>query len=278
MRAATTFVFSNVARPEGWDKEHALPEEELIDIGGKLRLYVEAPLGTGAVVTPEPAQAHYLLHVMRAKEGNRILLFNGEDGEWRARLSEVTRKSCTLVCEAMTEPQSDVPDLWLAFAPIKKTPSDYVAQKATELGVRVLQPVITHRTVARRVNGERLRANAIEAAEQSGRLSVPETREPLGLDALLRSWPKDRRLLFCDEGGDAAPIAHTLTCARQTLVPWGVLTGPEGGFDKEERAAIRSHAFVVPVTLGPRIMRADTAALAALAVWQAICGDWGVAL
>jgi 16S rRNA (uracil1498-N3)-methyltransferase len=166
-----------------------------------------------------------------------------------------------------------VPDLWLAFAPIKKTPADYLAQKATELGVAVLQPVITNRTVARRVNLERMRANAIEAAEQSGRLSVPEIREPVSLDALLRSWPAGRRLLFCDEGGDAAAIANALDDVGD-WTQWGVLTGPEGGFDPQERAAIRQCAFVVPVTLGPRIMRADTAALAALSVWQAICGDW----
>jgi 16S rRNA (uracil1498-N3)-methyltransferase len=166
-----------------------------------------------------------------------------------------------------------VPDLWLAFAPIKKTPADYVAQKATELGTAVLQPVITHRTIARRVNLERLRANAIEATEQSERLTVPEIREPLTLNQLLESWPKDRRMLFCDEGGDAQPILDAL---RQSKAgPWGILTGPEGGFDPGERALLRNQPFVVPVTLGPRIMRADTAALAALSVWQAVRGDWG---
>jgi 16S rRNA (uracil1498-N3)-methyltransferase len=149
-----------------------------------------------------------------------------------------------------------------------------VAQKATELGVRVLQPVITKRTNARRVNLERLGANAIEAAEQSGRLSVPEVREPVSLDALLETWPRERRLVFCDEGGDAEPIAAALPRVKESSSAWGVLTGPEGGFDPQERAAIRSSAFVLPVTLGPRILRADTAALAALAVWQAVLGDW----
>ena len=210
---------------------------------------------------------------MRAREGDRVLLFNGVDGEWRARIAEVTRKTCSLLCEAQTEPQAEVPDLWLAFAPIKKTPADYVAQKATELGSRVLQPVITRRTVARRVNLERLRANAIEAAEQSGRVCVPEVRAPVSLEALLKSWPDRRLLLFCDEGGDAEPIAEALEKTRGHAA-WGVLTGPEGGFDPDERARIRACPFVVPVTLGPRIMRADTAALAALAVWQAIAGDW----
>ena len=245
---------------------------DLIAPGGKLRLYVEVALAAGAGVEPSPPQAHYLLHVMRAREGGAVRLFNGRDGEWRARITKVSKRSCTLTCEARIAEQAQVPDLWLAFAPIKKTPADYVAQKATELGVRVLRPVITHRTIARRVNLERLRANAIEAAEQSGRLSVPEVCAAVELDALLKSWPKDRQLLFCDEAGDAPAIAGALAKAKKGA--WGVLTGPEGGFDDEERALIRAQSFVVPVTLGPRIMRADTAALAALSVWQALCGDW----
>ena len=249
---------------------------DLTDIGGRLRLFVGAGLSIGTKISPTESQAHYLLHVMRAREGDRVILFNGVDGEWRARLTEATRRSCTLSCEIRIRVQDEVPDVWLAFAPIKKTPADYVTQKATELGVRVLQPVITRRTVARRVNRERLRANAIEAAEQSGRLSVPEVREATALDALLRSWPPARGLIFCDEAGDASPVADALTKAKEdsAWTAWGVLTGPEGGFDPEERAAIRQHRFVLPVTLGPRIMRADTAALAALAVWQAIAGDW----
>ncbi len=240
--------------------------------GGKLRLFVEAPLAAGAAVEPTQAQAHYLLHVMRARVGDAVRLFNGSDGEWRAKITQVSRRACVLQCEARIAAQAEVPDLWLAFAPVKKTPADYVAQKATELGVRVLQPVMTHRTIVARVNLERLRANAIEAAEQSGRLSVPEVREATELDALLKSWPKERQLLFCDEGGDAPAVADAL--AGQARGAWGVLTGPEGGFDDEERAFIRAHAFVTPVRLGPRILRADTAALAALAVWQALCGDW----
>jgi 16S rRNA (uracil1498-N3)-methyltransferase len=255
------------------DKERDSRGPDLAYAGGKLRLFVEARLEAGAELMPGESQAHYLLHVMRAREGDRVLLFNGMDGEWRARLAHVARRTCTLVCEARTEPQADVPDLWLAFAPIKKTPADYVVQKATELGVRVLQPVMTRRTIARRVNLERLRANAVEAAEQSGRLTVPDVREPMDLEALLRSWPEPRRLLFCDEAGDAASLADALQQVRGGA-PWGVLTGPEGGFDPEERAAIRESPFVVPVMLGPRILRADTAALAALAVWQAMVGDW----
>ncbi len=241
--------------------------------GGKVRLFVEAALQSGVKVPINDAQTHYLIRVMRAGVGDRLLVFNGQDGEWRCEILEAKKHSATLVCEAQTENQSDLPDLWLVFAPIKKTPADYVAQKATELGVRVLQPVLTRRTIARRVNTDRLRANAIEAAEQSGRVSVPEIREPVSLENLLRSWPKDRRIIFCDEGGDAAPIVDALKVADGDQ-PWAVLTGPEGGFDPEERALLRSNACVIPVTLGPRIMRADTAALAALALFQGIVGDW----
>lgn len=255
------------------DKERQNDGSDLAYEGGKLRLCVPARLTGGAKVVPDEGQIHYLLHVMRAREGMRVLLFNGMDGEWRAAVTEVTRRSCTLVCEQQTRVQANAPDLWLAFAPIKKTPADYVAQKATELGVSRLQPVITHRTIARRVNLDRLRANALEAAEQSERLSVPEIGEPLTLNQLLQSWPVQRPMLFCDEGGDAIPILDALRERRSG--PWGALTGPEGGFDPEERAAIRKQDYVVPVTLGPRIMRADTAALAALAVWQAALGDWG---
>jgi 16S rRNA (uracil1498-N3)-methyltransferase len=239
--------------------------------GGKLRLFVEAPLGQGARVVPDDAQAHYLLHVMRARANDRVGLFNGRDGEWLARVAEVSKRSCSLECDRLAAPQAGVPDLWLCFAPIKKTPADYVVQKATELGVRVLQPVFTRRTIVARVNLERLRANAIEASEQSGRLDVPRTPEPLSFDALLAAWPQERRLIFCDESG-APPIADALRDLPDG--PAAIFTGPEGGFDPSEREALRMRAFVTPVSLGPRILRADTAALAALAVWQAVKGDW----
>ena len=244
---------------------------ELTYPGGKVRLYVEAALGEGVRLAPGEGPSHYLLHVMRAKAGERVRLFNGRDGEWLAEIAEVSKRSCVLVCERRLAPQADVPDLWLVFAPVKKTPADYVAQKATELGVSVLQPVLTRRTIVARVNLERLAANAVEAAEQSGRLSVPEVRAPLTFDKLLAGWPRQRRLLFCDEGG-APPIAEALRAAPDG--PWGVLTGPEGGFDPAEREALRQCDFVTPVSLGARILRADTAALAALAVWQAVRGDW----
>jgi 16S rRNA (uracil1498-N3)-methyltransferase len=240
--------------------------------GGKVRLYVDAALDDGVRLTPSPEQAHYLLHVMRARAGDMLSLFNGRDGEWRAEIADVTKRSCTLVCHAQSGRQQGVPDLWLVFAPIKKTPTDYLVQKATELGAAVLQPVFTRRTIVGRVNLDRMRANAIEAAEQSGRTNVPEIREPLPLEKLLAQWPPNRELFFCDEAGDAQPIAMALQVAGTG--PSAILTGPEGGFDPKERAAIRALAKAAPVTLGERILRADTAALAALAVFQALKGDW----
>jgi 16S rRNA (uracil1498-N3)-methyltransferase len=209
---------------------------------------------------------------MRAKAGSHISLFNGHNGEWLARIHNVTKRGCALVCEKQMQKQRDVPNVWLCFAPIKKTPADYVVQKATELGVRALQPVFTRRTIVTRVNPERMRANAVEAAEQSGRLSVPEIRPATTLDKLLAGWPADRTLIFCDEAGEAPPIADALAGAKPGA--WAVLTGPEGGFDAAEREKIRALPFAQPVSLGIRILRADTAALAALAVWQAVMGDW----
>jgi 16S rRNA (uracil1498-N3)-methyltransferase len=242
---------------------------EVTSPGGKLRLFVEAALDEGARIAPSAPQAHYLLHVMRARIGDRVSLFNGRDGEWLAEIAEATRRDCVLACEHKTREQTQDDDLWLVFAPIKKTPVDYLAQKATELGASMLQPVFTHRTIVHRINGERLRANAIEAAEQSGRLSVPEIRAPLDLSRLLGQWPQQRNLLFCDEGG-APPIGEALANAPRG--PWAVLTGPEGGFAEDEREAIRALPSTIPASLGARILRADTAALAALAIWQAQCG------
>jgi 16S rRNA (uracil1498-N3)-methyltransferase len=223
-------------------------------------------------VTLNEGHAHYLLHVLRAKCGNRVALFNGRDGEWLAEIAEADKRGVRARCLRQSASQREAPDIWLAFAPVKKTPSDYLVQKAAELGVSVLQPVFTRRTIVTRINQERMTANAIEAAEQSGRLSVPEIREAVGFDKLLASWPKERRLLFCDEGGDAKAMMQGARESRGG--PAAILTGPEGGFDPAERAALRALPFVVPVTLGPRILRADTAALAALAIWQAVAGDF----
>jgi len=247
-------------------------EQNLTYPGGKVRLYVEAALGDGARVAPNEGQAHYLLHVMRARVGDTVRLFNGRDGEWLASVAEISKRNCVLACRQNLAPQSHVPDIWLVFAPIKKTPADYVVQKATELGVGRLQPVFTRRTIVTRVNLDRMRANAVEASEQSERLDVPEIGEPQSLNALLARWPSDRAIIFCDEAGEAPPIASALAEMRGGAT--ALLTGPEGGFDPEERATIRARPNVVPVSLGRRILRADTAALAALAVWQSVKGDW----
>jgi 16S rRNA (uracil1498-N3)-methyltransferase len=246
--------------------------EELKEAAGKARLYVTADLGDGVAVPLDEAQAHYLLHVLRAKSGNLVALFNGRDGEWLAEISQAGKRGVIAACRKQTASQAGTPDIWLVFAPVKKTPADYLVQKATELGASVLQPVFTRRTIVTRINQERMLANAIEAAEQSGRLSVPEVREDVSFEKFLAGWPKERRLLFCDEGGDAKAMTQAARESRGG--PTAILTGPEGGFDPAERAALRALPFVTPVTLGPRILRADTAALAALAIWQSVGGDW----
>lgn len=243
--------------------------EQLTEAGGKTRLYVTADLGAGMAVALDEGPSHYLLHVLRAKAGNRVLLFNGRDGEWLAEIGQLSKRGVTATCLDQTRPQALEPDIWLAFAPIKKTPADYLVQKATELGASLLQPIFTRRTIVSRVNLERMAANAAEAAEQSERLTVPEISEAMDLDKLLASWPKERRLYFCDEGGDAKPLAEMAKGGAAAI-----LTGPEGGFDPAEREMLRAQSFVVPVILGPRILRADTAALAALAIWQSAAGDW----
>lgn len=246
--------------------------DELTEAGGKARLFVAADLGEGVALTLDDGQTHYLLHVLRASAGNLVSLFNGRDGEWLGEITGVAKRGVGVTCRKQTRPQIGVPDVWLAFAPVKKTPSDYLVQKATELGASVLLPVFTRRTIVSRINQERMLANAVEAAEQSDRLSVPDVREGVSFDRLLASWPTERRLLFCDEGGDAKALTQAARESRGGLT--AILTGPEGGFDPAERAALRDLPFVTPVTLGPRILRADTAALAALAIWQAVAGDW----
>jgi 16S rRNA (uracil1498-N3)-methyltransferase len=247
--------------------------QELTEAGGKARLYVTGDLGEGVAVTLDEGQTHYLLHVLRAKTGNLVSLFNGRDGEWLAEIAAAGKRGMIANCLKQTQPQVGTVDIWLAFAPVKKTPSDYLVQKATELGASVLLPVFTRRTIVARINEERMAANAAEAAEQSGRLNVPQIRAGVTLDKLLSSWPGERRLLFCDEGGDAKAMTQAARESRGG--PAAILTGPEGGFDPAEREALRALSFVMPVTLGPRILRADTAALAALAIWQSIAGDWG---
>lgn len=248
--------------------------EELTFPGGSIRLFVEAPLAANVRIVLGAAQSHYLTRVMRGRAGDSVRLFNGQDGEWLAAIVTAEHRGVVVAVRQKTNEQRDVPDVWLLFSPIKRTPADYLAQKATELGVRVLQPVMTRRSIVSRVNLGRLRANAIEAAEQSDRTSVPDTRAVISLPHLLTGWPRDRTLIFCDEAGTAKPLAEALASATGNA--FAILVGPEGGFDPAERSLLREYDFVLPVTLGPRILRADTAALSALAIWQGAKGDWSV--
>ncbi len=237
-----------------------------------IRLFVRDGLAQNGRVTLERDQTHYLRNVMRQVAGSKVKLFNGQDGEWICTIQSITRDRTELVAVSQTQPQTQLPDVWLLFAPLKKARIDYLAQKATELGACRLQPVMTARTQVSRVNTERLVANAIEAAEQCGCLSVPEVCEPLPLPRLLDNWDRRRRMLYCDEAPGTAPALAALAAANDG--PWSLLLGPEGGFDPAEREMLRSKEFVLPVSLGPRIMRADTAAVAALSLWQATRGDW----
>lgn len=235
------------------------------------RLYVDAPLSTGATVTLADAQAHYLVNVLRMAAGDSVLVFNGRDGEWQAELTLVKKRTAVLDVVACTRAQEGGPDLEYFFAPLKRARLDYMVQKAVELGVSALRPVLTRRTVAERINLDRMQANAIEAAEQCGILRLPRIDAPLGLDKMLATWPSTRRLIFCDEAATAAAMETLKALAPG---PVAVLIGPEGGFDDHERDVLRQKSYVVPLSLGPRIMRADTAAVAALTLVNATLGDW----
>ena len=232
------------------------------------RLYVAAPLGAGGRVELDAAQANYLGNVMRLKPGDQLLLFDGSSGEWLAEVADVGKKRMTLSVVDVTRPQELVPDLWLAFAPVKKGRVDWLVEKAVELGVARLLPVITQRTIVDKLNLERMRAHIVEAAEQCGRTALAEIEEPVKLDAFIKARDPGRTLYFADEsGGDEASGAFSPGPAM-------ILTGPEGGFTPEEAAAIRAAPNARAVSLGPRILRAETAALAAVAAWMAVVGDW----
>lgn len=238
---------------------------------GKIRLYVEAPLSGGASIELGREQTHYLVNVMRQGQGDNVLLFNGRDGEWAAEIAKAGKKAANLTLRTRTREQDTVPDLHLWFAPVKRGPLDFIVQKATELGVAAIRPVTTRRTNVARVREDRLRATVIEAAEQCGRLTVPDVLPPCTIDEVIAE-SADRKIMFCDEGEGVVPASEAL--GHQTRGSWAVLIGPEGGFAPEERAMLRAQDRVVPVSLGPRIMRADTAAVAALTLWQAVLGDW----
>jgi 16S rRNA (uracil1498-N3)-methyltransferase len=238
----------------------------------KIRLYVVQWLAPGQPVTLSREQAHYLFNVMRLGPGASVLLFNGRDGEWRADVAEAGKRGGVLTCVVQTRPLQMPPDLWLLFAPIKKARTDFIVEKATEMGAARIMPVQTAHTNSERIRADRLVAHAIEAAEQCGGTFVPDVADLAPLDKVLAAWPAGRRILWCDE--------HLLG-ARDALLqggtrgPWAILIGPEGGFSAAERAKLQAMPDVVPASLGPRVLRADTAAVAAMALWQATLGDWG---
>ena len=242
----------------------------------RTRLFVTADLVAGGEVSLRAGQVHQLRTVLRLGEGDRILIFNGRDGEWLASIESLSRGAGYLACVERVRAQTGTPDVWLLFAPLKRERTDWMAEKGTELGCGRILPVITARTNSRRVRVDRLQAHAVEAAEQCGLLSVPEIAPAEALGSVLDAWPRDRRLMFCDERGRGGPIGKVLA-GLETGVPWAVLVGPEGGFLESEAEQIASMPAAVPVSLGPRVLRADTAAVAALALWQSILGDWDCA-
>ncbi len=247
----------------------------MAEVGGKIRLFVQGDLALGTEVALDRDQGHYLFNVMRLGPGAPVLIFNGRDGEWRAEVTRAGRQGA-LTVRAAGQPQRRPPDLTLAFAPIKKTRTDFIVEKATELGCARIQPVMTRHTNSERLRLDRLRAHAVEAAEQCGETHVPEVLEPVKLATLLDGWDPKRRLMFCDETRDARPAAESLGALASPSGPgpWAILIGPEGGFAADEAERLRALPFVARVTLGPRVLRADTAAVAAITLWQATLGDW----
>jgi 16S rRNA (uracil1498-N3)-methyltransferase len=235
------------------------------------RLFVRAPLAVGAAVPLDRSQAHYLGTVLRLRPGERVLVFNGREGEWSATL-QAQKRALALLVEENTRPQPAPADLHYLFAPLKAARLDYMVQKAVEMGVSLLQPVLTQHGQVARVSSERMLANAVEAAEQCGLLSLPEIKSLVPLADIFDNWNPERRLIFCDEdAGVQTPVA---ALAELSSSPLALLIGPEGGFSTEECAALLKRPNVVRISLGPRILRADTAAVAALAVIQAVAGDW----
>ncbi len=250
------------------------------------RLYVDEPLCVDQNITLDRDAAHYVTSVMRRRVGDDMRLFNGRDGEWTAQVTTLDRKAASLTVTTQTRTFSNVPDLHLLYAPVKKNRSEFIVEKATELGVRAMLSIQTERTNARPLRHDRMVLIAREAAEQTERLDVPHIGTHTPLKTVLEDWDESRALYFCDEAGDsgeqpwggskgrARPMLDVLDGHQASQRKAAILIGPEGGFSTQERAFLRSHAFVHPVTLGPRILRADTAALAALTLWQSVLGDW----
>ena len=235
----------------------------------RIRLHLDQPLGPEQPIALPEAAAHYLFAVMRLSTGAEILVFNGRDGEWLAEIAEAGKRRGTLLCRDRLRAPAPPPDLWLLFAPLKKARTDFVVEKAVELGAARIVPVQTEFTNAERIRQDRLQAHAVEAAEQCGATFVPTVAELDRLPTVLEAWPDDRRLLFCDE-----TLAGATVAALTERGPWAVLIGPEGGFSDAERARLAAMPQAVPTALGPRILRAETAALAALTLWQTQLGDW----
>ena len=236
----------------------------------KVRLYVDQPLGVGQSVPLGRDQAHYLFGVMRLAVGAHILLFNGKDGEWRAEVVQAGKRAGELSCIEQTKPLQMPPDLWLIFAPIKKARTDFIVEKAAEMGAATIMPVQTEYTNSDRICQDRLQAHALEAAEQCGGTYVPDVTDIQKLERLLADWPEDRNLMFRDE----AEVGAAKTLGATTGDKWAILIGPEGGFSPKERERLHAHPKAHVVSLGPRILRADTAAVAAMTVWQQQLGDW----
>ncbi|MEP5727826.1 MAG: 16S rRNA (uracil(1498)-N(3))-methyltransferase [Sulfitobacter sp.] len=238
-------------------------------MSAKIRLFVEHPLGVGQSVPLDKGQAHYLFGVMRQAVGGYVALFNGTDGEWQAEIVEAGKRNGRLMCVEQSAPLQMPPDLWLLFAPIKKARTDFIVEKAAEMGAARIVPVMTEFTNAGRVQRDRLQAHAVEAAEQCGGTYVPEVADAEKFSSLIERWSPERQIMFCDE---------TLVGASSSLPavfgPWAILIGPEGGFSQKEQRSLRGLECAHPVTLGPRILRADTAAVAAMTVWQQAMGDW----
>lgn len=236
------------------------------------RLFVDADLGAQTEVACTPAQSNYLRNVLRLKPGDAILAFNGRDGEWRAEIADASKRTTTLAITEQVRPQAGGPDIDYLFAPLKRARLDYMVEKATEMGVARLRPVLTRRTTPERVNTERMLTHAIEAAEQCGILRIPQIVPPEKLERVIAGWDPARPLVFCDE--DSAEACPFTALARIAPGPVAVLVGPEGGFDPGERELLSSQPFIMRISLGPRILRADTAAVAALALVNAALGDW----
>ncbi|MEM9967466.1 MAG: 16S rRNA (uracil(1498)-N(3))-methyltransferase [Pseudomonadota bacterium] len=241
-------------------------------MGAVIRLHVKQPLSAGQMVHLEKGQAHYLFHVMRLRVGDTVLIFDGASGEWRAEVNEIGKRTGSLLCREQTKPLLMPPDVWVLFAPIKKARTDFIVEKAAEMGARRIVPVITAFTNAARIQRDRLQAHVIEAVEQCGGTFVPEVTEAAKFNALFPTFERGRQIMFCDETKLGEPVDDLDRDLKSS--PWAIMIGPEGGFSEDERRRLTHLPQAHPVSLGPRVLRADTAVVAAMALWQRHFGDW----